>query len=529
MRIDVSSLLSIDVDAELRKLSQAQLQGPWQLPTELVRRAKAAQATQVHVQLHRHRIHVSDDGEGIPAHVLEQLVILLDTRKDALQRHQALTYLESHGAFALLALAGFILNEFHLETFSRAEIFRFRYRPDHPPEFARIANSPTGQAIGTTITIHHLHVHLSKARSWLIHACRFTPGHITLHHKPINQGFSSYLASVKLSQQSTLNSQHTLTGALGLRGDEEQAMIWLLQYGVLTGHMTSHKVPSIDAILDFVTPHGQIASAADLRAQAEALLTPLHQEFMNFILRMAKQLPQLPQTLQSRMTRQVVQVLDHYPRYPELIQIPLFPTVGTSPRWLSVAEIRNLAEVDSQGQLIVSALYPEQHRQNLSYLTEYATLVILDSASRSRLNELFTLNFRAPPQQKQRRIMWQKLIDGFAHWRNFSLFGKAYQPLADDELSAQEQHFLADLRIFANRSPHEIHHEIYFCRGSGAARLLRGRTYRLLIPRNNPTLQACQRAYQKHGKAWLYPAYLSLLEGQELPPPSLHELWKQNP
>ena len=37
--IDVSGLLTIDVASELRKLSQAQLQGPWQLPAELVRRA----------------------------------------------------------------------------------------------------------------------------------------------------------------------------------------------------------------------------------------------------------------------------------------------------------------------------------------------------------------------------------------------------------------------------------------------------------------------------------------------------------
>ena len=38
-RIDVGSLLTIDVESELRKLTQAQLQGPWQLPAELVRAA----------------------------------------------------------------------------------------------------------------------------------------------------------------------------------------------------------------------------------------------------------------------------------------------------------------------------------------------------------------------------------------------------------------------------------------------------------------------------------------------------------
>ena len=37
--IDIGGLLTIDVASELRKLSQAQLQGPWQIPAEIVRRA----------------------------------------------------------------------------------------------------------------------------------------------------------------------------------------------------------------------------------------------------------------------------------------------------------------------------------------------------------------------------------------------------------------------------------------------------------------------------------------------------------
>ena len=65
--IDVGGLLTIDVGSELRKLSQAQLQGPWQIPAELVRRALRAGATEVDVRTERHGVRVIDDGAGVPA------------------------------------------------------------------------------------------------------------------------------------------------------------------------------------------------------------------------------------------------------------------------------------------------------------------------------------------------------------------------------------------------------------------------------------------------------------------------------
>lgn len=66
--IDVSGLLTIDVASELRKLSLAQIQGPWQLPSELVRRALRDGATQVEVDLARHKAEVRDNEIG-RAHV----------------------------------------------------------------------------------------------------------------------------------------------------------------------------------------------------------------------------------------------------------------------------------------------------------------------------------------------------------------------------------------------------------------------------------------------------------------------------
>ena len=63
--VDIGALLTIDVDAELRKLATAQLQGPWQIPAELVRRSMAAGASRVDVSFSRRRVRVEDDGRVI--------------------------------------------------------------------------------------------------------------------------------------------------------------------------------------------------------------------------------------------------------------------------------------------------------------------------------------------------------------------------------------------------------------------------------------------------------------------------------
>ena len=59
---DVGSLLSIDVESELRKLTAAQLQGAWELPAELVRNAVRRKAKRVVVRLDRNFVRVTDDG-----------------------------------------------------------------------------------------------------------------------------------------------------------------------------------------------------------------------------------------------------------------------------------------------------------------------------------------------------------------------------------------------------------------------------------------------------------------------------------
>ncbi|MBV1861815.1 MAG: hypothetical protein KUG77_25570, partial [Nannocystaceae bacterium] len=59
--IDLDALLTIDVGSELRKLSSAQLQGPWQIPAEIARRGLRGRATKIEIRTRRNSIDVTDD------------------------------------------------------------------------------------------------------------------------------------------------------------------------------------------------------------------------------------------------------------------------------------------------------------------------------------------------------------------------------------------------------------------------------------------------------------------------------------
>ena len=74
--VDLRELLRIDIEAELRKLTVAQLQGPWQMPAELVRRAVRAGASEIDVKLGRGSCSIRDDGPPLPVEQLRELAAM---------------------------------------------------------------------------------------------------------------------------------------------------------------------------------------------------------------------------------------------------------------------------------------------------------------------------------------------------------------------------------------------------------------------------------------------------------------------
>ncbi|MBL8970373.1 MAG: hypothetical protein JNK56_07325, partial [Myxococcales bacterium] len=131
--VDLRDLLRIDIEAELRKLTVAQLQGPWQMPAELVRRAVRAGAGEIDVSLGRSGCTVRDDGPPLPDAQLRDLATMLDPAAPAERRHQALLALEAAGGLALLALAGLGATQLDLRARGGGTLRRLTWRARQGP------------------------------------------------------------------------------------------------------------------------------------------------------------------------------------------------------------------------------------------------------------------------------------------------------------------------------------------------------------------------------------------------------------
>jgi hypothetical protein len=95
-------LLTIDVEAELVKLSLGRLRNRSQAPVALVRMAALAGARRVDVRLNRTLLGLEHDGQAPSARTVSALTTLFDRSRDDLTRHAALEELESMGMLDLL-------------------------------------------------------------------------------------------------------------------------------------------------------------------------------------------------------------------------------------------------------------------------------------------------------------------------------------------------------------------------------------------------------------------------------------------
>ncbi|MCA9686888.1 MAG: hypothetical protein KC457_32280, partial [Myxococcales bacterium] len=184
-RLDVGSLLTIDVESELRKLTQAQLQGPWQLPAELVRRALRGGATRIEVELGRSRLSVRSEGDCISYEVLRELAALLDDKRQPERRHRALSTLERLGALSLLGLVGLEPGSLQIATPAGSDSqhpLGLEWKRGSAVVLQRF--SPPGPR-QTEIILRGAKLDRTRAREWLIAVARHAPAPIIVDGRPL--------------------------------------------------------------------------------------------------------------------------------------------------------------------------------------------------------------------------------------------------------------------------------------------------------------------------------------------------------
>jgi hypothetical protein len=530
--VDVAALLTIDVDAELRKLATAQLQGPWQIPAELVRRSLAAGASAVEVALKRHYVELRDDGAAPPEGVFEALAGLLDARAPARARHEALIALEEAGELGLLAIVGLELEHLELESGAPGRgRLALSVGAGAPP---RLERRPAGASGGTILRLRARGIDGARARAWLADAARFASATVTVDAQPLARGLTAYMASQALVVP--LPDGRSLRGHVALPRAPGPARLWLLQHGVVVTHQGLAQAPSFEAALELGALLGPRATPADLRAAISPLLPVLTAAAVELMLALSSRAQGLSLAAQSWLLALLLEAARLGYQRAAIGEAAVIPALlgedegGGAPSLISIAALRGRSERDHAGQAVALALDPDQPRRDL--LRGGAPLALLDAAARSTITELYGLRFRPPGRRPARA---RALARGLA-WATrgaaqllelgpLSLLRGLERPLPAEALSREQRALAEHLRaILATGGGSGAPIDVVFCAGSGWPRR-RGR--RLCLPQDAPEVRAAVRLLAEEGPGWLYPAALALLHGRGEPAAGARATWRR--
>lgn len=515
--IDVGGLLTIDVASELRKLSLAQLQGPWQLPSELVRRALRDGATQVEVDLGRHRAEVRDNGRGIPEAHLEWTAALLDKRRTNEERHTALTALEATGELVLLMLAGLVPRTLQIRSARGGRVVCLVYQRERTPW---VTIDATPESDSTVVVVQHADLDRARAAEWLAGAARFAPARVIIDGRPIDAGFQGTFGVQALREP--------LRGRVAIPLEGDTAHAWLLEHGLVTGHVAIPDAPCFEAAVELGDPAATELSAARLREAIQPQVEALVRQAMGSLLHVARDVAVFPEHARRRLARLVLQAMRRRLLMPSMARVPVLRAIdGANERLVDLVTLRE--EVQRGGSdRVLTALYPDQRPER--YALGTGLVLVADETERALLAELLSLRFRPPELRDGAHGLyaaWRRLVSGVlrggARAADLLRHPLRRPPLPEDRLAPDERQFLHALRSHV-LGGHRVVSEVHLCEGRGVPRRSADSPPQLLLPRDNPTVKACVQAVMRD-PAWVYPAWLAVLDGRALPPRSARQRW----
>lgn len=505
--IDVGALLTIDVESELRKLTQAQLQGSWQLPAELVRQALRHGARSIEVELGRFQLQVRSLGGGVHYEVLREVAALLDPQREPQRRHRALTKLEREGALALLGLIG--LDPSGLRIVSAPARpgepgWGLEWRRGGKVELRRFEPAPTH----SEVVVRGSKLDRARARMWLVEAARFAsvqaPVEITIDGRAIPQGFDDVIAQARISDP--------LPGVLALPRTGEVARVILLQDGIVTGHLSLTEAPCFEVALETRGVAEAGASAARLRELITPQLDRLVEVAVDHMIELGREGASLATQDRTRLSQQLLQAARRRREQAKTIaRLPLFRGLERDgrERWYDLLALRQSVHEEG-GERLLTAIFPDQ---DLADFAPESRVYVIDEAERALLGELLELGFRQPRRRVGRhRGLAQMLRQGIGV-RVRDLFAglrPGGRAIPDAELEADERHMLVLLRAQLE------HCEVAMCTGEGPVRRRGAGPDKLLLPRASPTVRAAVRTLGLDA-GWVYPALLALLDGRDFP------------
>lgn len=510
-RIGAAELLSIDVDAELGALCEAQLHGPWQVPAELVRQAVRSGTRGVEVRARRGVLAVSWSGAGVEPSLLRLLRTALDQPLPAATRHRAIVELEAAGAQALLWSAGLPAARVEITSRSRGQGLAFEHRSGARPRLEVVKARPGED--GTAVRVSGARFDVVRALDWVRSACRFAPVEVTVDGARVWEHIDGALYRARI--------QHPLPGQLWITASGEAPCLWLLQHGVLSTRATVPGYPAFHAVLEMGGVVAQPSSSAALREAVTPHLVDLVDQAAVMLIRIGRGLPSLEEAVRQRVTVLLLRCARRGLRRDDIMALPLIPSLEPGvdkPCWLSVAELEQRL---GSGRRAVYAV--DRERRRAAFAGGEATVIAVSTEERSLLEEIVGRDLERPPASRRGSVVGRarralaSLTDGLprAVWQGArgSWPGRTIEP---GRLTVAERRLL-DLVATGGGAERAVFRE-------GAGAVQRQGRHELALPRHNPVVVACVELLDRD-PCWRYPVLLALLGGRGEPRPELRSRW----
>ena len=488
MRAD--DLFAIDVAAEVATLCGAQLQGPWQVPAELVRLANARAVARVEIDRVRGGFCFSFDGILANPEELRDLVRVFDVEAPRMRRQAAIARVEAAGLSALLWAAG--LPGARLRLFARTGGWSGRMEAKAGRVEFEIGEMKIGPP-STSITWRCRGLNSRRALAWLRTALRFVPIPVVVCGRLVERGFPEGRYRMRITDP--------LPGELAVTASGDAPTLWLLEHGVLSARAVVPGYPAFSAALEMSNEVPAGSSADELRAAANPHLERLIDEAVRMFLLLVDRLPSAHESVRSRLTTLLLRSAALGLRREQILASPIVRLrEGTLRRMESPS---SLATRVVQPGGVVAAVEPGSGKES-----ELESVVIeVTNEERSLLSELLDVRIESLGTGRRPLEFGRDIVDALRRWWRTvrGLWGP--QALQNHKLTPDE------LRLVEAASDAGV--GLSLCEGTTSPRRRRSR---YLVGRNRPEVQAATLAMASGGE-WLYPALLAVA-GEDLDIPS---------
>jgi len=495
--VKTDQLFDIDVAAEVATLCGAQLQGPWQVPAELVRLASARGATGVEIRRSRGGLELEVDELVTTRDELTDLATVLDDQARPRHRQDAIARLEAGGGTALLWATGIAGSRFELTCRAVGVRWGIEVRRGR----ARLTGSDdrSGVATGTMMWWRGAGRSNRPAIRWLETALRFLPIPVELDHRPLERGLPDGLFRMRVAEP--------LAAELVVTAGGDMPALWLLNHGVLSARAVVPGYPAFSAAIEM---HGVAAPEAgpdELRSMANPFLPRLIDQAVTMLVLLAERLPAVDEPVRRRLTTLLLRSAELDLQRQRVMGLEIVPVrSGRTRRMISPTELAAIA-ADRGGVLRSTDPGPSSPPPGVGPIVEAS------AEERRLLRALLGIRFehhggeRAPSEPVPRLL--GALRRGGSRLRG--LLG--HRPLDDRALSTDEHCFVAA----AARSGLDVG----FVAGDGP---IRRRGARLELARHADRVVHSVQAVASD-EIWLYPALLAIGADETEIPDSLRIRW----